>query len=103
MVMVMMPSAAMPTATEAEGYDRCTRNRTEPHNSHSFQVRPIIAVAPMPVPVAVVAPIVPVSGAEVGRPGRWIYPRTAFRSGPRGEACCGTSEDGGCAYGEGYS
>jgi hypothetical protein len=33
----------------------------------------------MPVPVVVVAPMVPVSGAKVGRPGRWIYPRTVFR------------------------
>ena len=38
----------------------------------------------MPVPVVVVAPMVPVSGAEVGRPGRWVYPRTVFRPPRRG-------------------
>jgi len=75
MVMVMMASAAMPTATEAKGDDRCTAVIVRSLMiAIASIVRPIIGVAPMPLPVVVVAPMVPLSGAKVGSAGTLDLP-----------------------------
>lgn len=69
MMMVMVPSAPVPTATESEGDDRWGAVIVwSPIIAMASVVRPGITVAPMPVSVVVVvvAPMVPVAGAEVG-------------------------------------